>query len=543
MKIAIYSRKSKFTGKGDSVENQIQLCREYILHYIENGNSAKIFIYEDEGFSGGTAERPQFQQLLQDAKNKKFDLLVCYRLDRISRNIGDFSSMIKDLQSKNIGFISIREQFDTSTPMGRAMMYIASVFAQLERETIAERIRDNMIELAKTGRWLGGITPTGFESISTTAIDDHGRTRKAYLLKAKKEELDLVKTLFQKYLTFRSITKLEAYCLQNGLRSKNGKEFTRFTLRNILINPVYCCADEIMYQYFIDNGYEVYSPKEAFDGNHGVMAYNKTIQKKHHMNQQRNIADWIIAVGGHRPVIPSANWIEAQETTHYNRKTSVRKIQNPQSLLSGLLRCASCGSYMRPKPGRIDVNGNRIFYYMCERKERSRRALCSIPNANGRELDALVMDQIKKLNPSIPDLKQKLAQNIRASVVYKGTISNERKQLESKIRANTVAIRNLVENIASAEGTAASQYLIQKINVLHADNGGLKTQLLKLQSAQEPLQADRQVSAFIENLLSTFASTVDSLDIIGKRAMLHSIVDSVIWDGKNVTVNLFHEKK
>ena len=87
-------------------------------------------------------------------------MLIVYRLDRISRSIGDFTALIERLVHLNVAFVSIREQFDTSTPMGRAMMYIASVFSQLERETIAERIRDNLHELAKTGRWLGGITPT-----------------------------------------------------------------------------------------------------------------------------------------------------------------------------------------------------------------------------------------------------------------------------------------------------------------------------------------------------------------------------------------------
>ena len=95
------------------------------------------------------------------AKERKIRAIVVYRLDRISRNISDFSSLIEELGRLGIDFVSIRESFDTSSPMGRAMMYIASVFSQLERETIAERIRDNMHELAKTGRWLGGTTPHG----------------------------------------------------------------------------------------------------------------------------------------------------------------------------------------------------------------------------------------------------------------------------------------------------------------------------------------------------------------------------------------------
>ena len=179
----IYSRKSKFTGKGESIENQIELCRQYIAMHFGDDAAENALVYEDEGFSGGNLERPQFKKMMKDSQKIAFAAIVVYRLDRISRNIGDFAKLIEDLGDRHIDFISIREQFDTSSPMGRAMMYIASVFSQLERETIAERIRDNMHELSKTGRWLGGTTPTGYASESESKITVDGKERKAYKLK------------------------------------------------------------------------------------------------------------------------------------------------------------------------------------------------------------------------------------------------------------------------------------------------------------------------------------------------------------------------
>lgn len=151
MKIAIYSRKSKFTGKGESIENQIEMCQSYIIsHFADKENNISIF--EDEGFSGKNLDRPQFKEMMNEEYRSPFNLIIVYRLDRISRNVGDFSNLIDKLNSYNTSFVSIKEQFDTSTPMGRAMMNIAAVFAQLERETIAERVKDNMYMLAKTGR-------------------------------------------------------------------------------------------------------------------------------------------------------------------------------------------------------------------------------------------------------------------------------------------------------------------------------------------------------------------------------------------------------
>ena len=154
--IAIYSRKSRFTGKGESIGNQVELCREYIRTAFGQEYAEKAIVFEDEGFSGGNLNRPGFKRMMEAARDRRFQAVVVYRLDRISRNISDFSTLIQELGRLGIDFVSIRENFDTSSPMGRAMMYIASVFSQLERETIAERIRDNMHELAKTGRWLGG---------------------------------------------------------------------------------------------------------------------------------------------------------------------------------------------------------------------------------------------------------------------------------------------------------------------------------------------------------------------------------------------------
>src|SRR5690625_1792994 len=120
MKIAIYSRKSNFTGKGESIDNQVQLCKDYAKKHFDNIKD--FYIYEDEGFSGSDTDRPQFKLMMKHAKARIFDVLICYRLDRISRNIADFSTLIEDLQDYDISFVSIREQFDTSSPMGRAMM-------------------------------------------------------------------------------------------------------------------------------------------------------------------------------------------------------------------------------------------------------------------------------------------------------------------------------------------------------------------------------------------------------------------------------------
>lgn len=118
IRIAIYSRKSKYSDKGDSIGNQIELAKEYIqAHYPSDKYDVEYVIYEDEGFSGGNIDRPKFQKFLKDQKENPYDILICYRLDRISRNIANFSNLMEDLTAVDTSFVSIKEQFDTKTPM------------------------------------------------------------------------------------------------------------------------------------------------------------------------------------------------------------------------------------------------------------------------------------------------------------------------------------------------------------------------------------------------------------------------------------------
>ena len=259
----IYSRKSKFTGKGESIENQIELCRQYIAMHFGEEAAENVLVYEDEGFSGGNLERPQFKKMMKDSQKIAFAAIVVYRFDRISHNIGDFAKLIEDLGDRHIDFISIREQFDTSSPMGRAMMYIASVFSQLERETIAERIRDNMHELSKTGRWLGDTTPTGYASESLSSVTVDGKVKKACKLKPIPEEIQLVKTIFSVFMETGSLSKTDQYLLEHRCVTKRGKQFTRFAIRGILTNPVYMIADETAYQYLKGNNVDLFAERAA----------------------------------------------------------------------------------------------------------------------------------------------------------------------------------------------------------------------------------------------------------------------------------------
>ena len=537
----IYSRKSKFTGKGESIENQIELCRQYIAMHFGEDEAEHALVYEDEGFSGGNLERPQFKQMMKDSQKIEFAAIVVYRLDRISRNIGDFAKLIEDLGDRHIDFISIREQFDTSSPMGRAMMYIASVFSQLERETIAERIRDNMHELSKTGRWLGGTTPTGYASESLSSVTVDGKVKKACKLKPIPEEIQLVKTIFSVFTESGSLSKTDQYLLEHRCVTKRGKQFTRFAIRGILTNPVYMIADDTAYQYLKENNVDLFAEPSEFDGEHGIMAYNRTLQRPGKATQIRPMEDWIVAVGKHPGIISGANWVRVQSMLDVNKSKSYRKPRSNVALLSGLLRCGECGDYMRPKlTGRTNANGELIYTYMCSTKERSHGTVCSMKNCNGNTLDAKIVEEIRKVATDKKDFGQLLSKTKKVINDNKASYEAELTLLVKNHAETEARIKRLVESLSVASETSA-KYVMEQIDELHRQSEQEQTRIAELEKLARQSNALSQNLFFYRDMIESFADTVDSTTIEERRRLLRTIVKKVVWDGKNVYVYLFAE--
>jgi site-specific DNA recombinase len=537
MKIAIYSRKSKFTGKGESIENQISLCKQYAFSHFECSEE-DIYIYEDEGFSGGNLDRPQFKKLITDIKAKKVDTLICYRLDRISRNVSDFSGTMEMLNKYSVSFVSIKEQFDTSSPMGRAMTYISSVFAQLERETIAERIRDNMLELAKTGRWLGGITPTGYESEEVVSHTT-GKARKLFKLKVVDAEAELINLIFNKFLEFKSLTKLETYLIQNNIKTKNNKNYRVSALKLILINPVYVQATTSVYDYLINKGCSLCVEKEKFDGSKAIMVYNRTNQTNK-SSEKRDAGEWIIALGEHAPIVKSVAWLKAQEIIDKNKDKAIRRVRSQETLLSGLLRCEHCGSYMRPKRSRISADGSRYhFYYICELKEKSLSKRCSIKNITGYDLDTAIMEQLmsfasgnSKLNEEIMNDKELL----HFEIINRDAEVNK---IQSEIENSELAISNLMENLTSSNNVVANKYILSKIESLGIDIENMKFKIETLENQKKEISMREMNFDLMQHSLTNLKQNIGKATTEEKRELIRSIIESITWDGTEIKVNVF----
>lgn len=534
-RIAIYSRKSKFTGKGESIGNQVELCKEYIRN-VYGGEQWEIF--EDEGFSGGDLKRPDFQRMMAEVRKRKFRAIVVYRLDRISRNIGDFAGLIEELTRLDVSFVSIKEQFDTGSPMGRAMMFIISVFSQLERETIAERIRDNMQELAKTGRWLGGNTPTGFQSGAISRVTVDGKTRKSYRLIPIDGEIGIPKLIFDLYTQTDSLTAVEAELLRQRIKTKSGKDFTRFAIKAILQNPVYMVADEEAYCYFTKREAVVCFPRDAFNGSCGVMAYNRTDQEKGRASQLLPVDQWIIAIGQHPGVIPSRQWIRVQESLDRNKSRGYRKARSNEALLTGVIYCA-CGERMYPKLSQsTDASGKTHYSYVCRMKVRSKGVRCSQPNVDGNRLDAAVLDQIKRLSGDIDCFASELHKHREWDTGNREQYEKQLEDIREDCVQNKRKINGLVDALALTEEPEAKWYLLKRIEELTVIGRGME---LRIQELEELASTNNTSASEFDDLLqmlSCFGACVENMTLEEKRAAVRMLVYKVIWDGRNARVVL-----
>lgn len=537
--IAIYSRKSKFTGKGESIDNQVELCKEYIrMHYGESALE-NIIIYEDEGFSGGNLNRPDFKKMMEVARKHKFKAIIVYRLDRVSRNISDFAGLIEELSRLDIAFVSIKEQFDTGSPMGRAMMYIASVFSQLERETIAERIRDNMHELAKTGRWLGGTTPTGYASESVKSVTVDGKTKNACKLKLIPEEAGIVKMIYDLYVETDSQTVTETELMKWGIKTKNDNYYTRFSIKAILQNPVYLIADQDAYDYFAKMDANLFSSKEEFDGVHGIMAYNRTVQEKGHATVWRPVNQWIVSVGQHSGLIPGKVWVKVQESLERNKSKSYHKPRSNEALLTGLLYC-SCGSRMYPKLSkRKTADGKPIYTYVCKMKERSQRSVCNGKNANGNTLDMEIIEQIKMLKDDQRTFIDQLEQSRR---FYTGNRADYEERLAAlrQEKANTEKkIEVLVDSLIDLGESTARDSVAKRIEQMNQQCQETEVHIRELECLTSQHALSELEFDVMRQLLSVFKSGIDEMTIEQKRAAIRTLVRKVVWDGVNAHVVLF----
>src|ERR1700720_3126368 len=239
MRCAIYTRKSSEEGleqSFNSLDAQREAGEAFILSQRHEGWQVLPARYDDGGFSGGTMERPALKRLLEDVQAKKVNVVVVYKVDRLTRSLADFAKIVKILDARGVSFVSVTQQFNTTSSMGRLTLNVLLSFAQFEREVTGERIRDKIAASKKKGMWMGGIVPLGYDASERTLVINSA-------------EAETVRCIFTLYHELGCVRRVKGEADRLGLRTKRsttasgiergGKPFSRGHIYNLLSNPIY----------------------------------------------------------------------------------------------------------------------------------------------------------------------------------------------------------------------------------------------------------------------------------------------------------------
>ena len=513
MVIAIYPRKSVYRDNSDSVQVQVQLCKEY-ASIIYKGQDLDFRIYDkDEGFSGKNTNRPSFQQMMRDVKDNLIDVVMVYKLDRISRNVQEFSAMYEVFQQHNVSFVSVKESFDTTTPMGRTVMYILAAFAQLERENTSERVTDNMHALGASGKWTGGKLPSGMKSIR----QKNGAKEHSYLV-VDPDNIWLPKLLYQLILDGYSITKIERHCRDHGIKSQTGKFLNTSQIYNILTYPVYCQNSLDAWYYFHDAGCSL-PDQSLFDGKKGLIGYGKT--KSGSTQKKQDISSWSIAIGIHEPVLSSEDWITAQKRLGINKQ--IRKAKHEVGILKGVLKC-SCGS-------RMDVrtyckNGIRFSYYYCDKMWRQGKESCNSEYIRVEIIEEAFIRQLRKIRLSPSGFR----------IINKNTAGMDPDAIKSSIRKTDDAIRNLTTALSQSMDSPAMNYIIQQISELDKQKKTLESELRKTLLQESANRSAEEEEKEIYQNICYLLDNFEKISYSGKNELIRKIIKKCVYDGNNMRI-------
>ena len=225
VRCAVYTRKSSEEGleqSFNSLDAQREACEAYILSQRHEGWHVVSTRYDDGGFSGGNMERPGLKRLLEDITAKKIDTVVVYKVDRLTRSLADFAKIVEQFDKQGVSFVSVTQQFNTTTSMGRLTLNVLLSFAQFEREVTGERIRDKIAASKRKGMWMGGVVPLGYD------LEDRH-------LVVNPEEAKRVKEIFEAYLAEGCVSKLQIYLEKRNPKQEEAEQDGQCLWRQCLL--------------------------------------------------------------------------------------------------------------------------------------------------------------------------------------------------------------------------------------------------------------------------------------------------------------------
>ncbi len=312
----------------NTLDAQRESCLSYIASQKSEGWVPVLEEYDDGGFSGGNMERPALSRMLEDIKAGKVDIVVVYKIDRLTRSLTDFSKLVEIFDAHNVTFVSITQSFNTTTSMGRLTLNVLLSFAQFEREVAGERIRDKIAASKRKGMWTGGSVPLGYDAVDRKLI-------------VNKDEAERVRKIFKHYLEIGSVNNLYQDINRRGIKGKPRR------VKGEILEPAQFCASSI--HYLLSN--PVYIGKARHKGK--------------------------IYEGQHEPIVPIELWQEVQDQLTSKAATARNsRYQKQKNLLRGILFDHQDRPYI---PTYTNKPGKQYRYYKLNEKAIAEEALDRIP--------------------------------------------------------------------------------------------------------------------------------------------------------------------
>ncbi len=322
---AVYTRKSTEDGleqEFNSLDAQREACEAYILSQKHEGWALVPNHYDDGGFSGGNMERPGLKALLADVEAGLVDIIVVYKVDRLTRSLADFAKIVERLDAKGASFVSVTQAFNTTTSMGRLTLNVLLSFAQFEREVTGERIRDKIAASKRKGLWMGGPVPLGYEVVERKLVP-------------VPEEAERVRTIMRRYLEARSVPALLVQLKTEGVVTKvqiltstghrGGIPFARGSLYHLLKNPIY--RGKIVHKGKVYDGeHEAIVDEQLWEHVQHRLRENAPARKRPENAHQRALLQGLMFDPEGRPMVPTYGSNGTRRYTYYvTRKDLARK--------------------------------------------------------------------------------------------------------------------------------------------------------------------------------------------------------------------------
>lgn len=517
--IAIYARQSIEKKDSVSIEAQIEKCK-----YFCNGQDYKI--YKDAGYSGKNINRPQFSRLLEDIKSGLVKKVVAYRLDRISRSIADFSQLLIMFDENNVDFISATENFDTNTPMGRAMINIVMTFAQLERETIVERVTDNYYFRANNGYWAGGYAPYGYSIKHIIGSDN----KKHSILIENKEEAKIVKRIYDMYINKNMSMRKIAQQLNSEnvpTKKKNGNWGIN-AVNSIITRPIYTEATTKIYDYFNNLNSHITNDIEYFDGTKTANLYGKT-KKNTKAKAIRNYDEMFLSLIDCVPIISNEDWFKAQDIKGTKKLLPPRSNTSKISFLCGLVKCGKCGSNLVTQ-GCKNRYGIQYYYLICSHKRNLGANICNNKMIDVSKLEDIVISDMKKYFNS-SNITNKIEKYINNSQQKNIDLLKEKENLENAILKFDLQIQNLINSIAEGN-IIISKYINQKIEELEKEKQKTVLKLNELNNKNDFLD-DNSLIEYIKDINEKIASD----DFEQLKLLCKTVIDKIVITDNNIDIH------